>query len=269
MDNLSTGAQQVLDALADIGPGTVAEIREKTGKAKSTTDKAIRELADAGLIVETDPGDGNPARWSITAPATEPTNPDTATDAKPDPATRAAQDEVTDRGDADPVDASAPGQLDQQDETNEVNTDAADNAHADDTVADSADQDGKGDGPGMPADDSQAGQVPTSCACSPTTATRASARVTLLWSPHHEALDAAPARICHRRGRRSRRMRLVSANKSAGRVSRDPRRARRSQSHRRCLWTIRHQGHPAPWEQRIPGDTDRGPGAGNHGETPR
>ncbi|MCW6003718.1 MarR family transcriptional regulator [Micromonospora sp. CPCC 205371] len=147
MDNLSTGAQQVLDALTEIGQGTVAEIREKTGKAKSTTDKAIRELADAGRIVETEPGDGNPARWSITAPAAEPTSPDEALDAQPDTGTDAVQDEAVDPGDGDPADTSDPGQLD---ESSDPLTDAA---------ADPADDNGDSGGPAGDSD-TQAGQVP-------------------------------------------------------------------------------------------------------------
>ncbi|MEH1129418.1 helix-turn-helix domain-containing protein [Micromonospora sp. CPCC 206061] len=140
MDNLSTGAQQVLDALAEIGQGTVAEIREKTGKAKSTTDKAIRELTDAGLIVETDPGDGNPARWSITASAAEPTSPDEALDTQPGTGTDAAQREPVD-----PVDTSGTGQ---PDASSAPLTNATDTQ---DAPADPADDHGDSD---APADDS-------------------------------------------------------------------------------------------------------------------
>jgi hypothetical protein len=150
MDNLSTGAQQVLDALTEIGQGTVAEIREKTGKAKSTTDKAIRELADAGLIIETDPGDGNPARWSTTAPAAEATSPDEALDAQPDTRTGAVQDEAVDPGDGDPADTSDPSQLD---ESSDRLTDAVDAA------VDPADDNGDSGGPAGDSD-TQTEQVP-------------------------------------------------------------------------------------------------------------
>jgi hypothetical protein len=85
MDNLSTSAQQVLDALTEIGQGTTTEIREKTGKSSRVTDKAVKELADANLIVETDPGDGNPARWTLTTgTGTGPTGQDEAADTRHD-----------------------------------------------------------------------------------------------------------------------------------------------------------------------------------------
>jgi len=157
MHDLSTGAQQVLDALTEIGQGTVAQIREKTGKSVRVTDKAIRELTDAALITETDPGDGTPASWSITAPATETTTDaqlDTATDLEPaavidpqpdetadqlDPATDTGKDQAVDLSDGDPADTNLAdaGQLDA----------------AKDDPADSADEDRNDDGSGPPADD--------------------------------------------------------------------------------------------------------------------
>jgi len=157
MHDLSTGAQQVLDALTEIGHGTVAEIRGKTGKSARVTDKAIRELTDAGLITETDPGDGNPARWSVTAPATEPTDPDTATGTDPateaDTGTATAPDEPVNLGDGDPAQASDPGQLDQPDQPLGPNTEQAtgNDAMAADDIP--ADEDGSDDGSGQPADD--------------------------------------------------------------------------------------------------------------------
>jgi hypothetical protein len=145
MGNLTANAQLVLDALTEIGQGTTAEIREKTGKTTRVTDKAVRELADAGLIVETDPGDGNPARWSIAAPA-EPTGPDetsTTTDAEPDP--------VTDDTAAEPADAYTGAATDQQEETTQHPTGDPDDA-ANLTVGD--------DGSGQPADDSTGAEEP-------------------------------------------------------------------------------------------------------------
>jgi DNA-binding transcriptional ArsR family regulator len=66
---LTPAAQAVLKALAEIGQGNVHELAEKSGKARSTTDKAIRTLADAGLIVaaavDGDPADGTPTRWIL------------------------------------------------------------------------------------------------------------------------------------------------------------------------------------------------------------
>lgn len=67
--SLTPATQAVLKALAEIGEGNVHELSERSGKARSTTDKAIRTLADAGLIVEVDtgadPAEGTPTRWTL------------------------------------------------------------------------------------------------------------------------------------------------------------------------------------------------------------
>jgi hypothetical protein len=75
MDNqkLTPSAKLTLDAL-NAGPGNVHELSERTGRGRSTTDKAINDLAKAGLIVKVadggDPADGAPARWQLAeAPA--------------------------------------------------------------------------------------------------------------------------------------------------------------------------------------------------------
>jgi hypothetical protein len=76
MDNLPASAQLVLDTITQLGQATPAAIREQTGKAKSTTDKAIRELSEAGLIAAADPGDGTTV-WSVASDgATDPQGPD-------------------------------------------------------------------------------------------------------------------------------------------------------------------------------------------------
>jgi len=48
--SLSPAAQAVLTALAGLGHGNVHELADKSGKARSTTDKAIKTLADAGPL---------------------------------------------------------------------------------------------------------------------------------------------------------------------------------------------------------------------------
>lgn len=77
---LTPAAQAVLDALTELGQGNVLELADKSSKARSTTDKAIKTLADAGVIVAvdtgTDPADGTPTRWTLATPAE-------ATDAAP------------------------------------------------------------------------------------------------------------------------------------------------------------------------------------------
>jgi DNA-binding MarR family transcriptional regulator len=67
--SLSPATQAVLTALTEIGQGNVHELADKSGKARSTTDKAIKALADAGLIVTVDtgadPAEGTPTRWAL------------------------------------------------------------------------------------------------------------------------------------------------------------------------------------------------------------
>jgi DNA-binding MarR family transcriptional regulator len=68
MDNLSPGARATLLVLRD-QPGNVHEVAERTGRSRSGTDKALRELARADLIVKVDggdPADGAPTRWQHT-----------------------------------------------------------------------------------------------------------------------------------------------------------------------------------------------------------
>jgi hypothetical protein len=68
MDNLSPAARDTLLALRD-GPGNVHEVAERTGRSRSGTDKALRELAKHHLITKVDdgdPADSAPARWQHT-----------------------------------------------------------------------------------------------------------------------------------------------------------------------------------------------------------
>ncbi len=75
MDNLTPTARLTLDAIRDGGPGNVHELRERTGRSRSATDKALAELAKANLIVKVDdggdPADGAPTRWQLADPATD------------------------------------------------------------------------------------------------------------------------------------------------------------------------------------------------------
>ncbi|MDG6108787.1 helix-turn-helix domain-containing protein [Dactylosporangium aurantiacum] len=71
--SLTPATQAILDALTELGQGNVHELADKAGKARSTTDKAIKTLADAGLIVavdtDADPAEGTPTRWTLANPA--------------------------------------------------------------------------------------------------------------------------------------------------------------------------------------------------------
>ncbi|MDT4993756.1 MAG: hypothetical protein QOH97_3648 [Actinoplanes sp.] len=80
--SLTAATQAVLDALTELGQGNVHELADKSGKARSTTDKAIKTLADLGWIVavetDADAAEGVPTRWTR-AEGTDPT-PDDTTD---------------------------------------------------------------------------------------------------------------------------------------------------------------------------------------------
>ncbi|MFG3602450.1 helix-turn-helix domain-containing protein [Micromonospora chersina] len=67
--SLTPATQAVLDALTELGRGNVHELADKSGKARSTTDKAIKTLADAGVIVvvntDAGPANGTPTQWTL------------------------------------------------------------------------------------------------------------------------------------------------------------------------------------------------------------
>ncbi len=69
MDNLTPTARLTYDAIRDGGPGNVHQLRERTGRSRSATDKALAELAKADLIAKVDadgdPADGAPTRWQV------------------------------------------------------------------------------------------------------------------------------------------------------------------------------------------------------------
>lgn len=81
--SLTPATQAVLDALTELGQGNVHELADKSGKARSTTDRAIKTLADAGVFVavhtDADSAEGTPAAWTLATPAEAPyTAPDGA-----------------------------------------------------------------------------------------------------------------------------------------------------------------------------------------------
>jgi hypothetical protein len=86
-DNLTPTAQAILDSLRE-HPATAADLRDQTGRSRSTIDKALTELTKAGLITKTIP-DGEdhdgPTQWALTL-----------TDADPDALTGASAPEPDD-----------------------------------------------------------------------------------------------------------------------------------------------------------------------------
>jgi len=162
MENLSLtpATQAVLDALTDLGQGNVHELADKSGKARSTTDKAIKTLADAGVIIAVDtgadPAEGTPTRWTLATPtqATEAAPDDTADlgdehTADPDETEQLAGSDLDtaadepDTGDSEPADQTgdeANGDAD----TDEEPDDAADETDRDDASNDGTDHEDSG-----------------------------------------------------------------------------------------------------------------------------
>ena len=141
--SLTPATQAVLKALAELGQGNVHELAEKSGKARSTTDKAIRTLADGGLIVEVDLGvdaaEGTPTRWTLsddTAAALD------SADLSDENA--AGPDETADEPNSDPADeaASAEGSPDGDDDSQSPATDGS----GDEATGEQGMSDGDGQG---------------------------------------------------------------------------------------------------------------------------
>ena len=69
LSTITPATRAVFDALHYLGQANVHELHERSGKARSTVDKAIKTLSDAGLIVavdtDTDPAEGVPTRWTM------------------------------------------------------------------------------------------------------------------------------------------------------------------------------------------------------------
>ncbi|MFI7609555.1 helix-turn-helix domain-containing protein [Micromonospora sp. NPDC049366] len=116
---MTPGTRAVLDALVALGQGTAHELSERSGKARSTTDRAIKTLADAGLIVavgtDADTTDGTPTRWAPSERvAAETQERDVSTDAEPgaDKPDGAEDDTPTGETDASDTDRVEAGQAD-------------------------------------------------------------------------------------------------------------------------------------------------------------
>ena len=115
IQSLTPATQAVLKALVELGQGNVHELAEKSGKARSTTDKAIRTLSEAGLIVEVDLGadaaEGTPARWTLSDDAAAALDSADLSDEN-----GAGLDEADDGPDSDPDDETATGVDDRSEE---------------------------------------------------------------------------------------------------------------------------------------------------------
>jgi hypothetical protein len=164
MENLSLtpATQAVLKALAELGQGNVHELAEKSGKARSTTDRAIKTLADAGLIVAVDTGadaaEGTPTRWTLSEDAAAALDaadlsdePAAGTDESDDPAFDAADE--PDTGDTEQTgddDSAAPDTGDRDDEATGMQETSGEDEPDDDADDDDDDDD---DDTNAPAED--------------------------------------------------------------------------------------------------------------------
>ncbi|MEV6815120.1 helix-turn-helix domain-containing protein [Micromonospora sp. NPDC051296] len=141
--SLTPATQAVLNALTDLGEGTVHELADKSGKARSTTDKALKTLAEAGRIVpvdtDADPDEGAPTRWTLATPgeATDAAPHDTAGPGDEHTASTDTSDHANPNPDGEPIDGDGNGEPDQDDESRHTEGTALD--------ADTAEQDGDAD----------------------------------------------------------------------------------------------------------------------------
>ncbi|MBO4161386.1 MarR family winged helix-turn-helix transcriptional regulator [Micromonospora antibiotica] len=152
--SLTPATQAVLDALTELGQGDIHELAEKAGKARSTTDKAVKTLIDAGLIIavdaDTDQAEGTPTRWTLTTAAGDTAPPDTEpADAHTTGAdTTIDQDGVT--GERTDQPAEEPGESTDHIESNPDDTSSDRDGTG--TGAPPADHDDNANGPDVPDD---------------------------------------------------------------------------------------------------------------------
>ncbi|MGC4862838.1 MarR family transcriptional regulator [Micromonospora sp. DT41] len=176
--SLTPATQAVLDALTDLGQGDVHELADKSGKARSTTDKAIKTLADAGVIVavdpDADPAEGKPARWTLATPsdadALLPADPADAADiGEPEPDNAADQPQM--EAGHQPTDAvdGASAENDRPDDGSDDAVDTPDTETADQSGS-QVDSDDATESDGTTADNADRGkdeQAPTVAAVQP------------------------------------------------------------------------------------------------------
>ncbi|MFI5893820.1 helix-turn-helix domain-containing protein [Actinoplanes sp. NPDC051513] len=157
LQSLTPATQAVLKALVELGQGNVHELADKSGKARSTTDKAIRTLSEAGLIVEVDlgadPAEGTPARWALSEDAVAALD---AADPSDEPAAGLdeSNDDSTDEpgtGDDEPL--GDDGQDPEPGDHGDAATDEQATSDKDDGDGDGdGDEDDEGDDTGTPAE---------------------------------------------------------------------------------------------------------------------
>jgi hypothetical protein len=106
-DNLTPTAQAILDHLCE-HPATTADLRDQTGRSRSTIDKALADLAKVGLVTKTTPdgeGSDGPPQWALTEP--DPAEVDDDSAQEPDDGGTQPDEPVTDPDH--PQDDDSPG----------------------------------------------------------------------------------------------------------------------------------------------------------------
>jgi hypothetical protein len=121
-DNLTPTAQAILDSLRE-HPATAADLRDQTGRSRSTIDKALTDLTKAGLIAKAaadgEDSDG-PTQWVLTPTDAAPDALAGAPSPKPDDGATAPDEPPTDvdsyeddsGGTASPADTEEPDSAD-------------------------------------------------------------------------------------------------------------------------------------------------------------
>ncbi|MBB5871943.1 DNA-binding MarR family transcriptional regulator [Allocatelliglobosispora scoriae] len=154
LSTLTRATRDVFDAVHYLGQGNVHELMEQSGKARSTVDKAIKQLADARLIVpvdsDADAAEGVPTRWTMAEGVAESITFDTDTELA---ASDTAGDDEAGIGD-DATEGQAPAD-DQPGITPEADADADADAvdSAEDESADDSDESPDDDHDGDDIDD--------------------------------------------------------------------------------------------------------------------
>jgi hypothetical protein len=144
LSTMTPATRAVFDAVHYLGQGNVHELVEQSGKARSTVDKAIKTLADAGLIVpvdtDADAAEGVPTRWTMAEGVAESV---TADDTGPD---TGAEIGLGDAGTAGDVESGSDDADDLGDDS-ESDDDPADDDPQPGTEPDSGDPTGQDDAP--------------------------------------------------------------------------------------------------------------------------
>ena len=156
LSTMTPATRAVFDAVHYLGQGNVHELAEQSGKARSTVDKAIKALSDAGLIVpvdtDADAAEGVPTRWTMAEGVADSV---TADDTDPDTGAEDGLDDAGTAGDFEPGSDDAANNADDLGDDSETDDNPADDDPQPGTEPDSGEATGQEDTPN--ADDQTTG----------------------------------------------------------------------------------------------------------------